>query len=525
MSEPDYIIVGAGTAGSVLAGRLTEDGGRRVTLIEAGGKPANPFVAVPAGFARLFKSDHDWAFESAPQTASGRRVFIPRGRMLGGSSNMNAQIHQWCHPADFDEWAADGAEGWAWEDVAPLFVAQENWIGERANRPRGRGGPMQVAPNVNANPLSRAFVKAARANGLDGPDDYNGGAFEGAWIVQIAHKDGKRFSAYDAYLKPAMARPALDIVTEATVENLIFEGRRCAGVRFRRGGEVEERRAGGGVILAAGAFGSPQILMLSGVGPAAHLGATGVAVVHDLAGVGADLQDHPVVPITFATRRRDTLKSADSIPNLLRYMLQRKGPLASNAIEAFAFKRTRDRRPAPNLELMFAPLDWVDQALKKPNTHAFTIGPAVVKPQSRGTVRLQSPDARAAPVIDLGLLSDPEGHDAAVLLDGVRLARAIAASAPLESEIIAETAPGAAVVSDANLLEYVSRTIQTVYHPTSTCRIGAGRDGVVTPDLRVRGFDGLWVADASVMPSAPRGHPNAVVAMIAEHLARRLIAP
>lgn len=511
--EPDFIVVGAGTAGCVLAGRLSEK--HKVLLVEAGGAPSNPFVSIPAGFARLMKSDHDWAFESEPQTHRSRRVFTPRGKMLGGSANFNAQIHQWCHPADFDEWAANGVPGWAWSDVAPTFLEQECWTGETANRTRGRSGPMQIAPNRHAHPLSHAFVKSARMCGIDGPEDYNGGTYEGAWIVQIAHRDGKRFSAYDAYLKPALQSRSLDVVSRALVTGLLLEQRRCVGVHVRDSGGDRELRARRGVILAAGAFGSPHILMLSGIGPAEHLRAHGVPVLLDASGVGAGLQDHPTVALNFSTSRRDTLKTADSIFNLLRYLLLKQGPLASNAIEAFLFSRVAVSEPAPNLEIMFAPIEWRDQGLEKPLVHGFSLAPSVVKPRSRGALTLASPDPAVAPKIDFGLLSDPEGYDETVMLAGVALARKIVAAAPLSGLAAGELPPSRACDTPQALRDFIGDNIQTVYHPVSTCRMGDDEDAVVSPQLRVKGLDGLWVVDASVMPSVPRGHPNAVVAMIA----------
>ncbi len=518
--QPDFIVVGAGTAGCVLAARLSRR--HKVLLVEAGGKPTNPFVSIPAGFTRLMKSDHDWAFESEPQTHRSRRVFTPRGKMLGGSANFNAQIHQWCHPADFDEWAADGALGWAWSDVAPTFVEQERWTGEAANRTRGRGGPMLIAPNRHANPLSHAFVQSARACGIDGPEDYNGGAFEGAWIVQIAHRDGKRFSAYDAYLKPALQNRSLDVVSKALVTELVIEQRRCVGVRVRTAGGDQDFRAERGVILAAGAFGSPHILMLSGIGPAEQLRAHGVPVLLDLPGVGANLQDHPTVGLNFGTTRRDTLKTADSIFNLLRYLLLKTGPLASNAIEAFLFSRVGAGEPAPNLEIMFAPIEWRNQGLEKPLVHGFSLAPSVVKPRSRGALTLASSDPAVPPKIDFGLLSDPEDYDEKVMLAGVALARKIVATAPLSGFAIGELAPNRGCDTPQALRDFIGDNIQTVYHPVSTCRMGNDNAAVVSPQLRVKGVDRLWVADASVMPSVPRGHPNAVVAMIANRAASLL---
>lgn len=510
--QADFIIVGAGAAGCVLAERLSASGRRRVLLIEAGGAPSSPFVKMPAGFAKLFKSKLDWAYESAPQLhAGGRQIFTPRGKMLGGSANMNAQIHQWCDPADFDGWAEAGACGWEWNDVRHVFAEMENFQGANTGNARGTKGPLRVCQNANAHRSSRAFVAAAQSViGTTGAD-YNGGAYEGAWIVQIAHDKGRRFSIYDAYLKPALRRPNLSVLKSAEAERIIFEDRRAVGVAARTRTGVRTLRARAGVILAAGAFGSPCLLMRSGIGPGAHLREQGVEVKLDAPDVGAMLQDHPIAPMIYSARRKDTYKSAESVGNLLRYLLLRRGPLASNACEAFAFARAAPDAPAIDVEILFCPFEWRSEGLEPPQTHAFTLAPAVVAPRSRGSVRLDG----AAPRIDFGFFSDPGGHDRAALLAAFRLARRIAQRAPLAQEIISETAPGPDCVSDDELFAWVRQTLQTVYHPTSTCRMGSDARSVTTPELAVRGTERLWAADASVMPSVPRGHPQAVVAMIA----------
>jgi choline dehydrogenase len=516
----DIIIVGAGTAGSVLAERLTSSGKFRVVLIEAGGKPSSPFVKIPAGFAKLFKTKLDWNFESEPQAcANGRKVFTPRGKMLGGSSNMNAQIHQWCHPADFDEWVEAGATGWGWEEVAPVFREQECWLGEESNGARGRSGPMMVSPNKNAHQLSRAFVAAARANGLGNQPHYNGDAFEGAWLTELAHKDGQRFSAFDAYLKPAMQRPNLQVVREAQALRIEIANGRATGVSVQHG-VVEKTFTARGVILAAGAFGSPQLLMLSGIGPADALKRLGIPVYYDAPEVGANLQDHPMVATIFRTRGTYTFKKAESPLSLLQYLLFKKGMLASNAVEAFAFTPSNGMPGTPpDVELILAPFEWRNQGLENPQVDALSIGVAVVAPRSRGSLRLRSANPLDAPLIDFGLLTDPEGKDAAATLFGARLARKIVTTSPLAEFVEGEIFPGPELTNDAELLAKLASEIQTVYHPTSTCRMGSDPRAVVDPQLQVRGLDGLWVADASVMPAVPRGHPNAVVAMIANRAA------
>ena len=495
-------------------------------LIEAGGKPASMFVKMPAGFAKLFKSKFDWALQSEPQrAAAGRVVFVPRGRMLGGCSNINAQIHQWCHPADFEEWEAAGACGWSWHDVMPAFQEQERWLGPPSDRPRGRTGAMVISPNRAAHPLTHAFVAAARAAGLPALTDYNGGAYEGVALCQLAHKDGQRFSAYDAFLAPARSRSNLSILTNAQALRIEFENQRASSVVVRNGGEQRTLHATKGVILAAGAFGSPHLLMLSGIGDPAQLQRYGIAVRCAAPDVGANLQDHPMVGAGFRVRRKDTFAKAETPLNLLRYIFLRNGMLTSNAVEAFAFARTRpDVSSAPDLELLFAPFEWRNEGLEKPQVHAFTLGTIAVAPRSRGRVALKSGDPLVAPAIDFGLLSDPDGEDEAVLLAGFRWIRKIAATQPLAAECVDEFEPGAHVTSARDLRDFINTRLQTVYHPTSTCRMGADDRSVVDAQLRVRGVTGLWVADASVMPTVPRGHPNAVVAMIAHRAAAMIEA-
>lgn len=512
----DLIIIGAGTAGSALADLLTRSGKLRVVLVEAGGKPTSRFVSIPAGFTKLFKSDHDWAFESEPQTSVGdRRVFTPRGKMLGGSSNMNAQIHQWCHPADFDGWAESGASGWSWEDVRDVFREMESWTGGDGDPDRGLDGPMVVSPNKNALPLSHAFVNAAHNCGLGNSPGYNGKAFEGAWICELAHKNGKRFSCYDAFLKPAMSRPNLEVITGAQVKKLVFENERASGVTFLCDG-VEKTISARGVVLSAGAFGSPQILMHSGIGPADMLTKFDIPVLVDSPDVGENFQDHPVLPLVFRSRDERTFKSAETLGSLANYILFRRGMLASNGIEAFAFANSNgDKTAAPDLELIFAPLECRDQFLEPPVEDAFSIGAAVVAPRSRGRVTVRKADPLEPLAIDFGLFSDSEGADISVFLAAIRLIRKIVSSEPLNNFCAGEMRPGPLAQSEDELLAYAAKELQTVYHPTSTCRMGTDDRAVVGPKLGVKGVEGLWVVDASVMPSVPRGHPNAAVAMIA----------
>lgn len=515
----DYVIIGAGTAGSVLAHELTNSGKSKVLLIEAGGKPSLT-VKMPAGMVKLFRSKQDWAFESEPQQAcGGRTIFTPRGKMLGGSANMNAQIHQWCHPADFEGWVKAGATGWGWDDVRPFFRAMENLAcGDADDQDRGRLGPMRIDRLAKPNPASIAFVAAARANGIDGDEAYNGCAYSGAWLTEIAHHKGRRFSTYDAYLKPAMKRPNLRVVSERTVTRIRVEGQRATGVELDNGDLHDAAR----IILSAGAFGSPHLLMLSGIGEAARLRRHGIDVVHDSPGVGANLQDHAVAGLSFEMKRPISLKAAETLGQLLKWLLLGRGMLTSNALEAFAFTSVLDR-DAPDLELMFLPVHWANQALDPPEAHAYTIAAVPLTPRSRGTVGLKSGSPQEPPSIDFGLLSDPEGIDAAILLAGLKLARRISETEPLRNETIVEMPLSEGAQDDEALLALAKSQIQTVYHPCGTCRMGDDAQAPVDSRLKLNGVDGLWVADASVMPNVPRGHPNAVVAMLAKRASAGMV--
>lgn len=515
----DYVIIGAGTAGSVLAHELTTSGKNKVLLVEAGGKPSLT-VKMPAGMVKLFRSKQDWAFESEPQQAcGGRTIFTPRGKMLGGSANMNAQIHQWCHPADFEGWVKAGASGWGWDEVSPVFRAMENLAcGDPGDQRRGRLGPMRIDRLKTPNPASAAFVAAARANGMNGDEAYNGGAYSGAWLTEIAHHKGRRFSTYDAYLKPAMKRPNLRVVSERTVTRISFEGRRATGVELDNGDRHDAAR----IVLSAGAFGSPHLLMLSGIGEAAQLRRHGIDLVQDSPGVGANLQDHAVAGLGFEMRRPISLMAAESLGQLLKWLLLGRGMLASNALEAFAFASVLDGQ-APDLELMFLPVHWANQALDPPQAHAYSIAATPLTPRSRGAVGLKIGSPEEPPSIDFGLLSDPENIDAEILLAGLKLARRIAGTEPLRSETVAEMPLSEGARDDDALLALARSEIQTVYHPCGTCRMGDDARAPVDSRLKLNGVEGLWVADASVMPNVPRGHPNAVVAMIAKRASEGMV--
>ena len=514
MGTADYVVVGAGSAGCVLANRLTEDPSVRVLLIEAGGRDRHPNIKIPAAFANQFNTKLDWAFATEPEPhCDGRSLFIPRGKTLGGSSSMNAMLYVRGRPLDYDMWEREGAAGWGWEHVRPYFLRAEN--NERgASEHHAVGGPLNVADERSPRPLTRRFLEAAERVGIPRVSDYNGPEQDGASLVQVTQRNGRRWSAADAYLRPARRRPNLEVRTGALVERVELEGDRAAGVRLRdRRGRSEVVRAEREVILSAGVIGSPQLLMLSGIGPADHLHEMGVGVAVDQPGVGADLQDHPYVTCVWEASVAESLYGADRPRPTLEWLLRRTGPLTSSVAEAFAFVRSRPGLPAADLQYHFAPAYFVRNGQEEFDGHAFTMGPVLISPRSRGSVRLRSADPAAKPRILTNALADPE--DVAALVTGIELAREIAAAEPLAGAVAREIYPGPSVRDDADVEAFVRRFAELLYHPSGTCRMG-GEDAVLDPELRVRGVEGLRVCDASIFPVIPGGNTNAPTIMVAE---------
>jgi choline dehydrogenase len=504
----DVLVIGAGTAGCVLASRLSEDPATRVLLVEAGPEARKFELRVPAAFSKLFDSNVDWGYRTAPQVAlGGRRLVYPRGRVVGGSASINAMMALRGHRLDQEAWPV----GWRWDDVAPAYARSAAQF--LASQPR------------SPSELTRAFCEAAQtALGVAHRTDLNEPDNDGVGLTPLSVRNGARFSVVDGYLKQARSRPNLEVETGVVVRHLIVEAGRVVGAAVGQDRDERELRART-VVLAAGAVGSPAILLRSGIGPAEELSRQGIATVVDRAGVGANLRDHLANGVLVATRPGVvTLASAETIPNVVRWLVAKKGPLTSNIAEAAAFVRTDAALPAPDLELIFAPVPFENEGLTKPSFDGFTVAAILLQPRSVGSVRLRSADPRDPPLIDPAFLTDPAGDDRRLVLHGIRLARRVVATDPLAAYVAEERLPGASHETDDELALHVDAQSQTLYHPVGTCRLGDDADSVVDPQLRVRGLDGLRIVDASVIPALPRGHTNWPTVMVAERAAELMRA-
>ena len=515
----DYVIVGAGSAGCVLAARLSEDPANRVLLLEAGPRDRKLEIHVPAAFTKLLKGPLDWNYETEPQPElAGRRLYWPRGKVLGGSSSINAMMYLRGTPADYDWWAELGNPGWSWHDVLPYFRRMEN-DGTGGSEWTGGEGPLHVGALPDTNPLTSAFLDAAQAFGLHRVERLNHGDQEGLGNTPVTQYRGRRWSAADAYLKPALRRANLEVRTDATATRIVLENGRATGVEFRHNGRTDTAAAAREVIVSSGSINTPQLLMLSGIGPGAHLRDLGVDVAVDSPQVGENLQDHLMVAVVVGTTSKLSLVAAESLRHTARWLLRHRGMLTSNVGEAAAFVRTRDDLAAPDVELIFAPVPFIDHGLVKPAGHGMTLGPVLLQPRSSGRVSLASRDPAAKPCIEPRYLSDPEGRDLATMVAGVKLTRGILARPELSVHGTEPVEPGPGVETDEQLAGFIREQAETLYHPVGTCRMGPDPEAVVDPQLRVRGVDGLRVIDCSIMPTIIRGHTNAVAMMIAERAA------
>ena len=520
----DYIVIGAGSAGCAVLGRLTEDGSNSVLLIEAGGPDEEQGIHIPAAFPGLFKTPFDWAYQTTPQPGfNGRSEFYPRGRVFGGTSSINAMVYQRGAAEDYDGWAELGNEGWAYEDVLPIFKKMMNQ--ERGDSDaHGVEGPVNVANLRSPNPLSEAMVEAAKEAGYPLTDDFNDGDQIGFGLYQVTQKNGMRCSAAVAYLHPALARENFTAIPHALVTKLNFDGTRCTGVTYTKDGETHTVKANKEVILSAGAVNSPQILMLSGIGNQAELEALGIEVVKDLPGVGENLQDHCMAPVAYHVTQPVSLAHAESEEEVAKLQNEGRGMLTSNIGEAGGFLKLDDAARAPELQFHFGPTWFIDHGFGNPEGDGMTMLPGIVGTKSIGTVKLSSADPNEPPLIDPNFLNDEEGHDLKVIVEGVKIARKIMNSPAFDQFRGDEYLPGPDVQTDEEIAEFARNYTQTIYHPIGTCKMGNDPMAVVNDRLQVHGIQGLRVADASIMPFIVNANTNNPSIMIGNKCAELIMS-
>ena len=518
--EFDYVIVGAGSAGCVLANRLSADGRNSVLLLEAGPKDTNLWIHVPLGYGRLFKEKTvNWMYQTEPEPGlDGRSVFQPRGKVLGGSSSINGLLYVRGQHEDYDRWRQRGNAGWGYDDVLPYFRKAENQQ-RGADKYHGAGGPLPVSDWRHADPLSEAFVVAAAQTGIPTNPDFNGASQEGAGFFQTTTQRGRRASTAWSYLRPARSRGNLQVETSALAQRILFEGRRARAVEYRQSGALRTARARREILLSSGAYNSPQLLQLSGVGPAELLKQHGIDIVLDAPGVGNDLQDHLQVRLVTRCSQPVTLNDILNHPVRrvmagARYAAFRKGPLTIAAGTSGAFFKTNPRLATPDIQIHFLPFSTDRMGEKLHSFSAFSASVCQLRPESRGSLRIKSADPAAAPEIRINYLATET--DRAAFIDGIKILRKILAAPALKPYAVDEIHPGPKVTSDEEILAFCRKTGSTVYHPTSTCRMGNDPLAVVDQRLRLRGIEGLRVVDASVMPDLMSGNTNAPTIMIAE---------
>jgi choline dehydrogenase-like flavoprotein len=520
----DYLIIGAGSAGCVLAARLSEDPQVRVALLEAGPADRNILIHCPLGMAALAQTGQaNWKFETVPQPGlNGRRGYQPRGKVLGGSSSLNAMIYVRGQRQDYDDWAAGGNPGWSFDAVLPYFQRAEDNV-RGADALHGTGGPLHVMDLTSPNPLGARFVEAARQAGYPVNPDFNGPSQEGVGPYQVTQKNGERFSAARAYLTPNLARPNLQVFTEAHTCRILTEQRRAVGVEYVQRGQTRQLRATREVLLCAGALLSPQLLMLSGIGPAAQLRAHGIETVHHLPGVGQQLHDHmDVVQVLEAPRMKESIGispggTRKTIQALFEWRRQRTGLLTSNAAEAGGFIKSASSEATPDLQLHFVVAKLVNHARTLVLGHGVSCHVCVLRPLSRGSVQLASSNPFDAPLIDPNFLGHPD--DLRRLIQGFRQMRGLLQQPALASLGGRESARSASALSDAEIGQFIRNYGDTIYHPVGTCRMGPADGDVVDARLKVHGMEGLRVVDASIMPRIVSGNTNAPVIMVAEKAA------
>lgn len=511
----DYIIVGAGSAGCVLANRLSANPETKVLLLEAGLPDQQMEIHIPLAFAKLFKTVYDWAYHTTPQTKlNNRKLFWPRGKVLGGSSSINAMIYIRGHHRDYDHWQALGNEGWGFDKALHYFRKSQNQ--ERGESTyHGVGGSLNVADLRSINPLSRIFLNAAEEMGFPLNNDFNGQEQDGFGFYQVTQKDGKRCSAAAGYLTPILSRPNLTVQTQVHVTKLLIENNKVIGLAYLlEGREEQEVYINREVILSAGAINSPQILMLSGIGPADELRRLGINVVNDLAGVGQNLQDHLFLSVAYACKEPISLADAETPENVAEFM-QGRGPLTSNVGEAGGFIRTKSGLSQPDIQFHFGPVYYLNHGFTKPEGHGLSIGPTLICPESVGYIKLNSRNPLDAPIIEPNYLTNETDLD--TLVRSVKIVKEMAKTKAFQPYCGAAVCQ--ALSTDEEIKEFVRNTVETLYHPIGTCKMGNDKMAVVDDKLKVHGIENLRVIDASIMPRIPAGNTNAPVIMVAEKAA------
>ena len=517
----DYVIVGAGSAGCVLADRLSADPSKRVLLLEAGGRDWHPFIHMPAGIGKLAENPrHNWNYNTEPEAnLNGRTLWWPRGKVLGGSSSINAMCYIRGVAGDYNDWAEQtGDARWAWDNVLGYFKRSEaNTRG--ADALHGSDGPLSVTDLRHSNPLSEVFIEAAEAAGFERNRDFNGETQAGFGFYQVTQKNGARCSTAASFLREARGRSNLTIRTHAQVQHVLLSGTRAYGVDYRHHGRLKRAEAGE-VILAGGAINSPQLLMLSGIGPAGHLREQGIGVQHELNGVGNNLQDHLDICTLVNCTEAITYDQASDLAVGLEFLFKRSGIGTSNIAECGGFLRSRHAEDDRcDMQFHFVPALLDDHGRKKLDGYGYTLHACMLRPKSRGRLLLKSTDPQQPIAIHANYLSDPEGYDLKMMIEAARQSRRIFAQVPFDRYRGTEIHPGVDIDDDAAAEAFVRRKAETVYHPVGTCRMGTDDDAVVDSEMRVRGIHGLRVVDASVMPCLPGGNTNAPTIMIAERAA------